>query len=149
MEHARPEVAPEPPVAAAPAPLPVAGVSYSGLAAYSACPYRFYLQRHLRLPDQPPPPHLAPPAEGLDARLRGTLAHVLLERMDLSPTAPPPGAEAVRALAAELGVQVDDGDVGDLLELLATFAASERARAARQGCVAAARARLRLPARAR
>ena len=147
--QAPPEVAPQPPAPASPAPPPVAGVSYSGLAAYSACPYRFYLQRHLRLPDQPPPPHLAPPAEGLDARLRGTLAHVLLERMDLAPTAPPPGPGAVRALAAELDVEVDDGDVADLLGLLSTFAASDvRARLGR-AAVAAPRARLRLPARPR
>jgi ATP-dependent exoDNAse (exonuclease V) beta subunit len=115
----------EPAAPAAPERRPVAGVSYTGLAAYTACPYRFYLQRHLRLPDQAPPPGLEPVPDGLDPRLRGTLAHVLLERMDLTPGAPPPGGDDVRALAAELGAELTGAEVDDLLDLVGRFAAGE------------------------
>ncbi|MEO8688257.1 MAG: UvrD-helicase domain-containing protein, partial [Solirubrobacteraceae bacterium] len=57
-------------------------LSYSALGQYTRCPYRFYLQRTLRLPDVRPPVEsggeapLAEPPPALDARVRGTIAHV-------------------------------------------------------------------------
>jgi hypothetical protein len=45
--------------------------------------------------------------------------------MDLEPGAPAPGPDAVRSLAAELDVEMAAPDVADLLNLLATFAASD------------------------
>jgi hypothetical protein len=101
-------------------------VSYTSLQAYARCGYRFYLQRVLGLADDPaplPPEPQPPAAGGLDGRLRGTLAHRLLEALDFArPAAPPP--EAVLALAAEHGVALDPAQVEDLRGLVAAVAAS-------------------------
>ncbi len=74
-----PKVMPAPPVRARPAPQ---RLSYTALQAYARCGYRFYLQRVLGLPAEPPPPPLEAPQEertGLDPLVRGGLAHALLE----------------------------------------------------------------------
>jgi ATP-dependent exoDNAse (exonuclease V) beta subunit len=127
------------PLAAAPppaAPRPAGGLSYSGLASYAACPYRFYLQRVLGLPEQEAPPGLEPEADGVDARLRGTLAHELLERLDLAAGAPPPGRDAVAALGAAHGVELTTVEIDDLLALVGAFAGGElRARLGRAASV--------------
>ena len=70
-------VPPEPP-RGRPAPT---RLSYSQLSAYGKCGYRFYLQRVLGLPDVTPPP--LPDLEevaGIDARTRGSIVHLALER---------------------------------------------------------------------
>ena len=75
-------------------------LSYSALRDYARCPYRFYLERVLGLPRVPAPPDPAaePPGaaaepgpaaepaavEPLEGRVRGTLVHVLLERLDFA-----------------------------------------------------------------
>jgi ATP-dependent exoDNAse (exonuclease V) beta subunit len=100
---------------------PVRTLSYSSLEAYGRCGYRFYLERVLRLPaerDGAPAP--ARDEETIDPRLRGTLAHALLERADLAEPSP----EAVHALAAELGETVSTGDAAEIAALAAGFAAS-------------------------
>jgi hypothetical protein len=87
----------------------------------------------LRLPDDPLPAGEDPAAgagppvtagdEGLDALVRGTLAHLLLERLDFAaPTLPTP--EAVGAVAADRGIAVTEADVADLRRLVAAFASS-------------------------
>ena len=114
----------------APAPRPPAPatLSYTALARYTACPYRFHLERGLGLPEQEPPPHLrdaeVPGADGtaLDPLVRGTLVHELLER--LGPRAPVPGETEVRAVAAAHEVELGDEEVADLLGMVAAFAAS-------------------------
>ncbi|MGZ4268112.1 MAG: UvrD-helicase domain-containing protein [Solirubrobacteraceae bacterium] len=108
-------------------PAPPGALSYSGLAKYAACAYRYHLERGLGLPEVEPPAHLvdAPaPAPSLDARLRGTLVHELLERLDLAPGAPLPGPPAVRALAERHEAELSDADVSDLLTMVRAFAAS-------------------------
>ena len=113
-------------------------LSYSALQAYARCPYRFYLQRVLRLPDDPVEGDI--PAEGevaggpladgdvvaapaLDARARGSIAHRLLEDLDFArPAAPAP--EAVRGLAAEAGIDLSAPDVEDIRAVVAAFAGS-------------------------
>jgi ATP-dependent exoDNAse (exonuclease V) beta subunit len=113
------------------APHAPATLSYSRLASYASCPYRFYLQRVLGLPEQPVPPELAVEAAGIDARLRGTLAHLLLERLDFAPGAAEPSAADVIALGREHDVELDAEAVDDLLALVAAFAQGElRARLA-------------------
>jgi ATP-dependent helicase/nuclease subunit A len=110
------------PAAAPPAP---ATISYSSLGHYAACPYRFHLERHVRLPEQEPPEHLRDalaPAEGLDPLLRGRLVHALLERLE--PGAPSPDAAAVRAGAAIHEVELAGEEVDDLLAMVRAFAAS-------------------------
>jgi ATP-dependent helicase/nuclease subunit A len=116
------------PIATPPRPLP-ATLSYTSLAAYDRCAYRWYLERILRLPrDDSGGPALAraerpagPIPDGLDALTRGSLAHVLLEELDFAaPTAPTDHAvrEAARLMEAEL----TDADVTDLQALVAAFA---------------------------
>jgi ATP-dependent exoDNAse (exonuclease V) beta subunit len=117
------------PALSPPRPLP-ATLSYTSLAAYDRCAYRWYLERVLRLPPddagaaaaaaRPP----GPVPDGLDALMRGSLAHALLEELDFAAPAAP-SAEDVRATAAVRGgVEVTDADVADLQTLVAAFAES-------------------------
>ena len=110
--------------AARPTPPPPATLSYSALARYAECPYRFHLERGLGLPSQEPPAHLrdagGPAAPGLDPLVRGTLVHELLEGL----RAGPPAAEDVRALAAAREVELQDAEVADLLTMVRAFAES-------------------------
>lgn len=111
---------------AAPAPPAVRTLSYSALASWRACGYRFYLQRILNLPEErvgPPVGAPAPPA-GLEARLRGSIVHALMEEQDFTaaPVAPVPGA--VAAAGARFGVALSDEDVRDIAGLVEAFARS-------------------------
>jgi ATP-dependent exoDNAse (exonuclease V) beta subunit len=119
---AAPGVLPAPP---RPRPAPQR-VSYTSLQAYAKCGYRFYLERILGLPKEPAPipdePE-APAAAGLEGRLRGTLAHQLLEALDFDRPAAP-DAEAVLALGAAHGIELDAGQVEDLRALVAAVAGS-------------------------
>ncbi len=92
----------QPPRPAQPPPpaLPprVRTLSYSRLAAWNACGYRYYLQRVLRLPEEPViRVAAAAGADGaqptLDPRVRGTLVHAVLERAGGTPS----GRAAARA----------------------------------------------------
>ncbi|HEX5925896.1 MAG TPA: UvrD-helicase domain-containing protein, partial [Baekduia sp.] len=116
------------PIATPPRPLP-ATLSYTSLAAYDRCAYRWYLERILRLPrDDSGGPATAraerpagPIPDGLDALTRGSLAHVLLEELDFAaPTAP--SEEAVREAARLMEAELTDADVTDLQGLVAAFA---------------------------
>jgi ATP-dependent exoDNAse (exonuclease V) beta subunit len=103
-------------------------LSYSSLQSYAKCGYRFYLQRILGLPAEPPPvpvPVDAAPAAapGLEGRVRGTLAHLLLEELDFAQPAAPEAA-VVATLAAEQGVELTPADVQDLRGLVLAVAAS-------------------------
>jgi hypothetical protein len=120
---ARPKVVPAP-AAAPPAPQ---RLSYSALGHYARCPYRFYLQRTLRLPDARPPGGEGLPAEAsapaLDPRVRGTLAHRLLEELDFARPAAPDGPDVVAA-GHEEGVELTPEDVEDIRALVVAFGAS-------------------------
>jgi ATP-dependent helicase/nuclease subunit A len=108
---------PAPPPAIEPGP-PVSSLSYSSLANYGRCGYRFYLERILRLP--PGELELVPQAApGLSAIDRGVIVHALLERLDFRrPRLPDAAAIAAAAAAAEIGSPTieDAADVGALLE---------------------------------
>ncbi|UGS37840.1 UvrD-helicase domain-containing protein [Capillimicrobium parvum] len=141
-EHTPPGVRGERPPAPAPAPAaapPAGALSYTALADYERCGYRFYAQRVLGLPDQPAPPGVAawaaparspgatpaadPAARGrLDARVRGVIVHALLEE------AGAPSADRVRALAAREGASVAERDVDAVRDLVAAFASSPTGR---------------------
>jgi ATP-dependent helicase/nuclease subunit A len=116
-------LAPAPASAGSPAEPPAAArvptLSYSALADYRRCGYRFYAERVLGLP-----PRAAARGGGgtggLDAAARGTLIHALLERLDFRRPAPPTVA-AVQELAPELG---EEG-ASELAALVGAFAASE------------------------
>ncbi len=78
-------------------------LSYSSLATYKACGYRWYLKNVLRLPDRDRPSG----AGGGDARARGQVAHALLERADLSSAAALPTDEQILASAAANDLDAD------------------------------------------
>jgi ATP-dependent exoDNAse (exonuclease V) beta subunit len=121
----------EPKVIPVPRPRPAQRrLSYSSLQDYSRCGYRFYLTRVLGLPRVAPPDQLPPhdeePSEGpvpLEARIRGSLVHLLLERLDFARPEPPP-ADEVLALGAEHGLRLETEHVEDIREQVAAFAAS-------------------------
>jgi hypothetical protein len=95
-------------------------LSDSALASWRACGYRFYLTRLLGLPEEPldaaAAGALARPA-GLDARLRGTLVHALLEHDG-------PAAARVAAVAEAHGVALSEADSADVARLADAFATS-------------------------
>ena len=117
--------------AVAPPPLPerseappVSAVSYTSLAAYERCGYRFYAERVLGIP---PTGDSRPAASGgeaetvLDAAERGTLVHVLLERLDFRrPVLPTP-----EAIAAAAPREPTPAEVEDVAQLLEAFAGSQ------------------------
>jgi ATP-dependent exoDNAse (exonuclease V) beta subunit len=116
--------APEPVPPSLPRPVaPVDHVSYSALEQYDACGYRFYLERVLGLPGTDPVSG-PDPATGLDARLRGTIAHALLERIDFAAPAVPDGA-GVRDVARGCGTEPTEAEAEELRALVAAFAGSE------------------------
>ncbi|CAB4346361.1 unannotated protein [freshwater metagenome] len=78
-------------------------LSYSSLATYKSCGYRWYLKHVLRLPDRDRPSG----AGGGDARARGQVAHALLERADLSAAASAPSDDQIRASAAAHDLEPD------------------------------------------
>ncbi len=134
-----------PALAAVPVPAarPVSRLSYSGLAAYRRCGYRFYLDRALRLP--PPDDGPARQARGatedaLPAVDRGVVVHQLLEELDFAAPAAPARERVGEAIEA-VGQPVRDHEVDDVLGLIEGFAGS--ALAARIG--AAARVHAELP----
>jgi ATP-dependent exoDNAse (exonuclease V) beta subunit len=137
--HEQPEL--ELGVVPAPRALPVSRLSYSGLEAYRRCPYRFYLERALRLPAVEPPGNgERPAAAGLSALLRGSLVHVLLERLDFRRPLPPE-REAVADLIERQGQPARAEDVEDLRAMVERFAGSRM----RERIAAAGRVRTELP----
>lgn len=112
------------------APTP-ARLSFTQLAEHRACGYRYYLRRILRLPRERPGA-AALPADGdagVDALLRGSLAHALLEAFDPAQPGPwAPGgdpaerAALVRARAGRTEAELTDADIEDIAGLVAGFA---------------------------
>ncbi|MGH2851988.1 MAG: RecB family exonuclease, partial [Solirubrobacteraceae bacterium] len=92
--------------------------SYTAVAEYERCPYRFYLQRVLGMPD------VAGVGDGSAAAARGVAVHALLETIDFAA----PRAvtrEAVAAAAAGAGVELGrDDDLAAVAALVDAFALS-------------------------
>jgi len=136
----------------APRALPVSRLSYSAIAGYERCSYRFYLQRALRLPggsalepgrgaglpsahglqaalepeqsDDPGPVAEPRAADELSPLLRGSLVHQLLEGLDFRrPRAP--REEDVAALIERNGAEVRAEEIADLIDMVERFARSE------------------------
>ena len=96
-------------------------LSYSALEAYARCGYRFYVERVLGLPPSPLP-GTGGRSAGLAAADRGTLAHGLLERLDLD--GPAPDAADAHALAAAQGLELSADEAAELAGLVDRFARS-------------------------
>ena len=123
---------PEPPPPEPPPPPALAALSYTSLAEYQRCGYRFYAERVLRLPPLPAPPGADGGTEragGLSATERGTLVHDLLERLDFRRPILATG-ESVATAAARLGLTVapGGGDAAQIIELVDRFAGGELCR---------------------
>jgi RecB family exonuclease len=88
----------------------------SSLAAWERCGYRFYLEKILRLPEEPIiRPAGAQAAPALDPRTRGSLVHALLEH---------PGAatgERVADVAAGHGITLTPAEAADVARLTDAF----------------------------
>ena len=106
---------------ARPRPEP-ARLSYSSLQQYARCPYRYYLQRELRLPEDRAAiaPDVAADTPSLDPRVRGTLVHALLEHVDFAHPAAP-DRDAVLALASAQDVELTEAEAQDIRGLVAAF----------------------------
>jgi ATP-dependent exoDNAse (exonuclease V) beta subunit len=101
-----------------PPPPAVRSLSYSALSGYAACPYRFYLERVLRLPRVPEPPAAAPAEpDALDRMVRGSIAHLLLEQIDLEHPEIP-DRDAVELAASMSDAEVGEDDIADLQALV-------------------------------
>jgi ATP-dependent helicase/nuclease subunit A len=91
-------------------------LSYTAIAEYERCGYRYHLQRQAGLAD------VAPPGGGGEgAAARGVLIHALLERLDLASPREPTAAQ-LRDAAAAAGVAVEGGQ--EACALVAAFARS-------------------------
>ena len=73
-----------------PAP-PPSTLSYTSIAEYERCPYRYHLQRIIGLEDVE-----LPGGGGEDAAARGTAVHALLERLDFAAPRAPDEREVAR-----------------------------------------------------
>jgi ATP-dependent helicase/nuclease subunit A len=137
---------PRPPVPEPPGAPPVSRtLSYSRLAAWKACGYRYYAQRVLGLPEEDPPvpvpvPATAtatapaadapdqpvsqdgtpaePAAAALDPRTRGSLVHAMLEHAGSDPV----------ELAATWGIELTADEAADVVRLTESFTDSPLAR---------------------
>ena len=102
-------------------------MSYSSLAELERCGYRYYLERELRLPERHPPARAGEDHGVLEARLRGTIVHMLLESVDF--TRPkPPSVDDVGRLARTIGAHVGGHERQEIAALIARALAAEPAR---------------------
>jgi ATP-dependent helicase/nuclease subunit A len=123
---APPQPPPPPPQPAAP---PIGAVSYTSLAAYERCGYRFYVERVLGIPSTEersrPDADAGDRGSALDAAERGTLVHALLEGLDFRrPVLPSPAAIIAAAPREPTAAELED--VLTLLEAFAGSALRER-----------------------
>ncbi len=109
-----------------PEALPVSRLSYSGLARYQRCGYRFYLERGLRLPvaaEEGAQERPTEPDESLPGLVRGSIVHGLLERLDFADPRVPV-VDEVAGLIEAAGEPARDGDVAELIAMVEGFVAS-------------------------
>jgi ATP-dependent helicase/nuclease subunit A len=116
-------VSPAPPARSAPV---VDALSYTALAQHASCGYRFYLERVLGLPPTSDARYGSaqrPPAE-IDPRVRGRIAHALLEVLDFG-RPQPPGPAVVHAEAARAGARLTDATAEEIAQLIAALLATD------------------------
>lgn len=107
----------------APSPLPVSRLSYTALAGYAKCGYRFHLERvaGLHASDDAAPGGDEP--GDVDARTRGVIVHALLERLDMA-TGALPSDDAIADAIASNGGKVTPTSISQAREFVAGFGAS-------------------------
>jgi ATP-dependent exoDNAse (exonuclease V) beta subunit len=116
-----PAAAPTPPVPPAP---PVTSLSYTSLAAYERCGYRFYVERVLGVPGLPERGAAGGARAGaaLTAAERGTVVHALLERLDFRRPVVP-SAAVIAAAAAPRAPST--GELEEIAALVQRFGGTE------------------------
>ena len=136
-----------PALAAVPVPdaMAVSRLSYSSLERYKRCGYRFYLEHALGLPRAEVPSSASEAAgrqspDRLPGLVRGSLVHLLLERLDFDRLASPEVSE-VAQLIESAGHPVRHEDVAELIAMVDAFAGS----ALSDRIAAAERVRAELP----
>ena len=92
-------------------------LSYSSLSEFERCGYRYYLERVLGLPEDRAAATASIAAGSLEARVRGTIVHRLLEPLDFA-RGGAPSEEDVAILARELGVRIELHEREELATLL-------------------------------
>ena len=105
-------------------------LSYSSLSEFERCGYRYYLERVLGLPEDHAAATASVAVGSLEARVRGTIVHRLLEPLDFA-RGGAPSEEDVAILARELGVRIELHEREELATLLrraldSGFAARDR-----------------------
>jgi ATP-dependent exoDNAse (exonuclease V) beta subunit len=100
-------------------------ISYTSLAELERCGYRYYLERVLRIPERRAATR-GGDEQGLDARLRGTIVHALLEAVDFSDPRAPSDRDVAR-VASRLGASVAERERREIVDLLSAALASEPA----------------------
>ncbi len=109
---------------------PDATMSYTSLTELERCGYRYYLERVLRLPENRAAAHPGRPGSeevGLDARVRGTIVHILLESIDWTrPRAP--SERDVALVAKRIGAKVGPEERGEIAALIGGALAAGPAR---------------------
>jgi ATP-dependent helicase/nuclease subunit A len=107
-------------------------MSYSSLAELERCGYRYYLERVLRLPERRAVAGGGEGEDGLEARVRGTIVHILLESVDFARPVPP-SVDDVARVAHGLGVHLGVDQREEIAALIAGALAAEPARLLRAG----------------
>ncbi len=122
---AKPASVPRSPQRPRPAPQ---RLSYSQVADYAKCGYRFYLRRILRLPaveappfDQDQPAH---ELTGIDARTRGSIVHAVLEHLDLADPQLPAADEIRRLATRYVAAELTREEIEDVQQLVRAFTTS-------------------------
>lgn len=110
---------PPPPLPSPKLAPPLTSLSYTSLAAYQRCGYRFYVERVLGVPG-PEPSGGGPSDAVLTPAERGTTVHALLERLDFRRPVIP-RAEAIAGAAPR---QPSDAETDEIAALLRGFAAT-------------------------
>lgn len=105
-------------------------VSYSSLAEIERCGYRYYLERVLRMRERTSAAR--GPEGGLEARTRGVIVHMLLERTDFVRVQLPTPAD-VAAVASRLRVRVSRSEREAIAALVAGALDTPLARRIAQG----------------
>jgi hypothetical protein len=113
-----------------PATVPLADpdgtISYTSLAELERCGYRYYLERILRLAENRAAARPGIDDGGLEARVRGTIVHMLLEAVDFARPRLP-SAQDVARIARQIGASVSPGEREEIAALIAGALGAEPA----------------------